>query len=78
MCGRKRPIFWNYLTNVRNRLTLPASEVIRLYVRRWDIELAFRLLKDHVCLNLLWSARWEVSDVQIWACLTLADLFHAP
>jgi len=67
----------SYLTNVLNPLTLPATEVVRLYARRWDIELAFRLLKDHLQLNLLWSAKWEVIGAQIWACLTLAQLFHA-
>jgi hypothetical protein len=67
----------SYVTNVLNPLTLPASEVVCLYARRWDIELAFRLLKDHLQLNLLWSAKWEVIGAQIWACLTLAQLFHA-
>jgi len=67
----------SYLTNVLNPCVLPATEVVRLYARRWDIELAFRLLKDHLRLNLLWSAKWEVIGAQLWACLTLAQLFHA-
>ncbi len=56
---------------------LPATEVVRLSARRWDIELALRLLQDHLRLNLLWSAKWERIGAQIWACLTLAQLFHA-
>lgn len=69
--------WYSYLTNVLDPLTLPACEVVRLYARRWDIELAFRLLKDHLHLTLIWSAKWEVIGAQIWACLTLAQLFHA-
>jgi hypothetical protein len=69
--------WYSYVTNVLNPLVLPASEVVHLYARRWDIELAFRLLKDHLHLNLLWSAKWEVIGAQIWACLILAQLFHA-
>lgn len=68
---------YSYLTNVLNPLTLPASEVVRLSARRWDSELAFCLLEDHLHLNLLWSARWQVIGAQIWTCLTLAQLFHA-
>jgi hypothetical protein len=73
---RYRGHWYSYLTNVLNPLILPASEVVRLYARRWDIELAFRLLKDHLRLNLLWSAKWQVIGAQIWGCLTLAQLFH--
>ena len=69
--------WYSYLTNVLNPCVLPVTEVVRLYARRWDIELAFRLLKDHLRLNLLWSAKWEVIGAQLWACLTLAQLFHA-
>jgi hypothetical protein len=56
---------------------LPLAEVVRLYARRWDIELAFRLLKDHLHLCWLWSAKWSVIQVQLWACLLLGQCFHA-
>lgn len=65
------------LTNVLNPLTLPASEVVRLSARRWESALAFRLRKDYLTLNRLWSAKWQVSGAPIGACLTLAQLFHA-
>jgi hypothetical protein len=35
------------------------------------------LLNDHLHLLLIWSARWDVTGAQIWACLTPAPLFHA-
>lgn len=66
-----------YLTNVCDPQLLPIAEVVRLYARRWDIELAFRLLKDHLQLRLLWSAKWSVIQVQLWAGLLLAQCFHA-
>jgi hypothetical protein len=40
------------------------------------IELAFCVLKEHLHLSQLWSAKWEVVQVQIWAGLLLAQLFH--
>ncbi|HEV2660710.1 MAG TPA: IS4 family transposase, partial [Ktedonobacteraceae bacterium] len=67
---------YSYLTNVCDPLLLPLAEVVRLYARRWDIELGFRLLKDHLHLRLLWSAKWSVIQVQLWAALLLAQFFH--
>src|SRR5947209_4244872 len=65
-----------YLTNVLDPSQLSLAELARLYARRWDIELAFCVLKEHLQLSQLWSAKWEVVQVQIWAGLCLAQLFH--
>ncbi len=66
-----------YLSNVLDPRLLSGAEVVQLYARRWDIELAFRMLKDHVQLRVLWSAKWEVLLVQILASVILAQVFHA-
>jgi hypothetical protein len=66
-----------YLTNVLDPRVLSGAQVAQLYRRRWDIELAFRTLKDHLQVNMLWSAKWEVLQVQILAGLLLAQVFHA-
>ena len=66
-----------YLTNVLDPATLPIVDIARLYGRRWDIELAFRELKEHLGLRLVWSAKLGVIYQQIWACLMLAQLLHA-
>lgn len=65
-----------YLTNVLDPQQLTLADIARLYARRWDIELAFCVLKDHLHLSQLWSAKWEVVQVQIWAGVLLAQLFH--
>ncbi|HEX6553729.1 MAG TPA: IS4 family transposase [Ktedonobacteraceae bacterium] len=65
-----------YLTNVLDPTQLSLAELARLYARRWDIELAFCVLKEHLQLSQLWSAKWEVVQVQVWAGLCLAQLFH--
>jgi hypothetical protein len=66
-----------YVTNVLDPRVLPAVQVVQLYRRRWDIELAFRTLKDHLQVNVLWSAKWEVICVQVLAGVLLAQVFHA-
>lgn len=74
---RRRGKWYRYLTNVLDPQVLPMQEVVKLYARRWDVELAFRLLKDFLKLNELWSAKWSVIQVQIWACLLVAQIYHA-
>ncbi len=65
-----------YLTNVLDPQQLSLADIAQLYARRWDIELAFCVLKEHLQLSQLWSAKWEVVQVQIWCALLLAQLFH--
>jgi Transposase DDE domain len=67
---------YRYLTNVLDPTQLSLAELARVYARRWDIELAFCVLKEHLQLSQLWSAKWEVVQVQVWAGLCLAHLFH--
>jgi Transposase DDE domain len=66
-----------YLSNVLDPAALPIVDIARLYARRWDIELAFRELKEHLGLRLVWSAKLGVIYQQIWASLILAQLLHA-
>lgn len=74
---RYRGTWYRYLTNVLNPMVLSGSQIARLYARRWDIEMAFRALKAYLGLRVIWSAKWAVIQVQIWACAILAQFFHA-
>jgi hypothetical protein len=68
---------FRYVTNVRDPAVLPPKEVARLYARRWDVELAFKLVKRHLGLHLLWSAKPGVVRQQVWAVLTIAQVVQA-
>jgi hypothetical protein len=48
-----------------------------LYARRWDIELAVKLVKRELGLHLLWSAKAAVIQHQIWAVLLIAQIWQA-
>lgn len=65
-----------YLTNVRDPDQLPLAEIARIYARRWDIELAFKLVKRHLGLHLLWSGKDAVLLTQVWAVLLIAQVLH--
>jgi hypothetical protein len=69
--------WYSYITNVLDPNKLSGADIVRLYARRWDIELAFRVLKDHLNLRFLWSAKVQVVSVQIWATVILAQMLHA-
>ena len=74
---RYRGQWYSYITNSTDPLQLSGAEIVALYARRWEIELGFRLLKDHLGLRLLWSAKVQVIGAQIWATVLLAQLLHA-
>ncbi len=66
-----------YLTNVTDPALLSMLDIARLYARRWDIELAFKLLKRQLGLHLWWAATPVLVLQQLLAALILAQLLHA-
>lgn len=63
-----------YITNVRDPALPPLADVGPLYARRWDIEMAFKLVKRDLGLHLLWSAKPTVILSQVWAVLVIAQV----
>jgi hypothetical protein len=68
---------YGYLTNVLNPEQLSMHDIAQLYARRWDIELAFKLLKCELGLRIWWAARPELVLIQMWIALILAQILHA-
>jgi hypothetical protein len=68
--------FYRYITNVTDPNQFSLQEIAHLYARRWDIEMAFKLIKRELGLHLFWSAKDQVVLQQIWAVLTIAQILH--
>jgi hypothetical protein len=68
---------YQYITNVLDPEQLSLFEIARLYARRWDIELAFLLVKEHLHLHLLWSAKPVVIQQQVFAVLIISQILQA-
>jgi hypothetical protein len=68
---------YTYLTNALDPELLPVLEIARLYARRWDFELAIILIKRHLKLHILWSAKDVVVLQQVWAVLTISQILQA-
>jgi hypothetical protein len=66
-----------YVTNVLDPTVLSLADVARLYARRWDIALAFKLIKTQLGLHLLWGSNPVVVQQQSWAVLTIAQILQA-
>lgn len=75
--------FWDgqglrtYLTNQSDPRLLPFPDIARLYARRWDIELAFLTLKEHLDLHHWWSAIPVLRQQQALVVLIVSQLLHA-
>ena len=69
--------WYSYISNITDPYQLSGAQIVALYARRWDIELGFRLLKDHLGLNRLWSAKMPVIGAHLWATVILAQLLQA-
>ena len=65
---RRGQTLHRYVTNVLDPTLLPLAEIARLYARRWDIELAFNLVKTHLGLHLLWAASRRSSSSRSGRC----------
>jgi len=68
---------YRYITNVLDPQLLPLTDIAKLYARRWDIELAFKLIKQHLGLHLLWSSKPVLLLHQIWAVFLISQLLQA-
>jgi len=56
-----------YLTNVLDPQRLSVLEVVALYERRWQIEIAFALVKRLLDLAYLWVGSLNGVQLQVWA-----------
>jgi hypothetical protein len=74
---RRGATLHRYLTNVCDPQLLPLDEVAQLSARRWDIEMAFQLIKQHLGLSLWWSTKDRVIHQQLTAILIIAQLIQA-
>ncbi len=66
-----------YITNVLDPTLLPMLEIARLYARRWDFELAVKLIKRHLKLHILWSGKDVIVQQQVWAVLIISQILQA-
>lgn len=68
---------YRYITSILDPKQLPPLMLAKLYARRWDIEMAFQLIKQRLGLHLLWSAKPVVVQQQVLAVLIISQALQA-
>ncbi len=71
---RQSGVLRSYLTNVLDPQVLTMHDIAKLYARRWDIEMAIQLVKQHLGVRLWWSTNLVVVQQQLWATLIIAQV----
>jgi hypothetical protein len=59
------------LTFLTNNFSLPALTIAQLYRRRWQIELFFKWIKQHLRIKTFYGTSSNAIHIQIWTAVTV-------
>ena len=59
------------LTFLTNNFTLPALTIAQLYKRRWQIELFFKWIKQHLRIKAFYGTSENAVKTQIWTAISV-------
>ena len=62
---RKRLVF------LTNNFTLPALAIPQLYKRRWQVELFFKWIKQHLCIKTFYGTSENAVKTQVWIAISV-------
>jgi hypothetical protein len=68
---------YRYISNITDPLQLSLADIAYLYARRWDIEMAFKVLKRTLGLHLWWACERVLVLQQLLLTLMVAQVIHA-
>jgi hypothetical protein len=54
-----------------NHFHLPAADVARLYKSRWQIELFFKWIKQHLCIRAFYGTTENAVKIQVWVAISV-------
>ena len=69
--------YFTYITDVLNPNELSAGDILKLYGLRWNIEIAFRFIKQVLSLKVIWCCNPEAIKLQVYATLIVAQMHRA-
>src|SRR5204862_1124536 len=64
------------LAFLTNHLTLDASTIALLYRKRWQIELLFKWMKQHLHIKAFFGTTPNAVKTQLWIAVTVLLLIH--
>ena len=63
--------YHNDLVFLTNHFTLPALRIAQLYKRRWQIELFFKWIKQHLRIKAFYGTSANAVKIQIWVAVSV-------
>jgi hypothetical protein len=69
--GYRDPKSGRRLTFLTNNFTLPARAIARLYKRRWQVELFFKWVKQHLRIKKFYGTNPNAVKTQIWIAIAI-------
>lgn len=67
--GYRDPERGRRLVFLTNNTTMPAADIAQLYRRRWQIELFFRWIKQHLRIKAFYGTSPNAAKTQIWIAI---------
>ena len=64
------------LTFLSNHLQLPAQQIVLLYRKRWQIELLFKWMKQHLHIKAFFGITPNAVKTQLWIAVIVLLLIH--
>jgi len=58
-----------YLVFLTNNMTLEASEIAFLYKKRWEVEIFFRWMKQHLKIKSFWGTTMNAVKIQVYCAI---------
>ena len=62
------------LTLLSNNFTVPAEAIARLHRSRWQVELFFRWIKQHLRIKSFYGNSMNAVKTQIWIAISICVL----
>jgi hypothetical protein len=61
----------NDLEFLTNNFELPALTIAKLYKQRWQVELFFKWIKQHLCIKAFFGTSKNAVETQIWIAISI-------
>lgn len=58
-----------YIVFLTNNFSFPAKHIVQMYKQRWQIELFFKWIKQHLEIQSFWGHSQNAVKTQIWLCV---------
>jgi IS4 transposase len=67
-----------FIVRGKRNLTLPALTIAKLYKCRWQVELFFKWIKQHLRIKAFYGTSQNAVKTQVWIAVSLYEILQIP